>query len=419
MSASYTRDRRRFGPIVATLLVAFAGMVLVDSDRAEAFDASQVAPDNAAIQWEGRSLGLEHAPNARDVGGYPTADGRWVRTGVAYRSGRLGGLTSEEWQVLRDRGVNQIIDLRNTEEKSEAPDNQPSDIAYQESDITGIPPGLDSAQLTDLLSTAHCLAPGTPVSLLTIGNATLAEGDPEDIFTAEGYLLEACYAGSLMAFRDAITTLADASTTVIFHCSAGKDRTGVLDAILLTILGVDRETVLDDFEASNAYRGAGSVQREWLEGWFQAVSLDWLSWDDFVRNGLGLSDATVAALRTRFLTDTDPLAPAGDPAPTPTATPTATPTPPTTMAGTGTTTTASPSAPSVLVGQSRRVLRVELAGRPARNLRIRLDGRRIATGVARRGTVVRIRLAKRLRPGRHVLRLRTNGTLIRVVFRVL
>lgn len=285
-------------------LLAAAAILLAVAGPTLAVDPTQLDPGNAAEQWAGRSLGLPDASNARDLGGYPTTDGHWVRTGVAFRSGKLGGLSAAEWQQLRERGVNRVVDLRTGQEKSQDPDNAPSDFAYQQEDVEGLPP-TSLPTLSQVTATLHCLAPGTPLGALSIA-ATLKS--LEDVGTAEGYVLEACYGTSLTAFADTMRAMEDPSQTVILHCSAGKDRTGVGTAILLTILGVDRDTVLDDFEASNYYRGAGSVQRQWLQSWFQAVALDWGSFDNFVHHGLGLSDSDVAKLKARFLTGTDPLA---------------------------------------------------------------------------------------------------------------
>ena len=104
------------------------------------------------------------------------------------------------------------------------------------------------------------------------------------------------------SFGTALRRIVDASGPLLYHCSAGKDRTGVGTAILLTILGVPRETVVNDFLLSNTYRGPGSVQREWLEGWFDSVNAAWGSFGNYVKYGLQLDDATVARLKAKFLT---------------------------------------------------------------------------------------------------------------------
>jgi protein-tyrosine phosphatase len=77
----------------------------------------------------------------------------------------------------------------------------------------------------------------------------------------------------------------------LVHCSAGKDRTGMFVAFLLTALGVPRETVMQDFMLSNQYLNANSVSADWLNVAFQAVEEKSASFDDYLKNIIGLSDS--------------------------------------------------------------------------------------------------------------------------------
>ncbi len=244
-----------------------------------------------------RSLHLPNAKNARDVGGYRTTDGRWVRMGLAFRSGQPSGLTAQEWGSLTALGLNHMVDLRNGSERSEASYTPPAGVGYQVADVFALPP-TKLPKLTSLLGTVRCANPLVALNAIRILATT---SDFEDSFTGASYPLEACYFGALDAFGDLLTAIASGKT-VMFHCSAGKDRTGVGAAILLSLLGVPRETVVQDFLLSNTYRGPGSVQREWIEGWFDAVKGTWGSMDAFARQGLGLSSGTIDRLKQRFLT---------------------------------------------------------------------------------------------------------------------
>ncbi len=242
-----------------------------------------------------RSLHLAGAPNARDVGGYQTADGHWVRMGLAYRSGELGKLTSGEWDQLRAGGVDDIVDLRTGFERRQLPDNQPAGIGYQVADVFDLPPG-KLPSLTALLGTVRCVNPVVVAGTLT----QLATGsDPEGMVTGATYPIESCYFGALDAYHDLLTAMSE--HTVVFHCTYGKDRTGVGAAILLTILGVPRETVIQDYLDSNNHVSPTSVRRAWIQSWFDSVDASWGSFSSYVRNGLGISDATVAALKQKFL----------------------------------------------------------------------------------------------------------------------
>src|SRR5262249_22599627 len=96
---------------------------------------------------------------------------------------------------------------------------------------------------------------------------------------------------------------ADGTGAVVFHCTAGKDRTGWGTAVLLTILGVPKATVYSDYLASNTYlNDSTAVESSWLDEAFTEVNSSYGSFDNYVHKGLGLSDATIAALRAKMLT---------------------------------------------------------------------------------------------------------------------
>jgi hypothetical protein len=165
---------------------------------------------------EPRLLPLVGAYNFRDLGGYPTVDGRVTRWGQLYRSDTLHELTESDLDTLRDLGLACVIDLRTTAELER----------------TGR--GLLAAEPIrylhlSVLQEARQVAP------------TDAQGD-----LAERYLwyLEVGRA----ALVQALTSVGDdASYPLVFHCAAGKDRTGVLAALVLDILGVERDVIIEDY----------------------------------------------------------------------------------------------------------------------------------------------------------------------------
>jgi protein-tyrosine phosphatase len=111
------------------------------------------------------------------------------------------------------------------------------------------------------------------------------------------------FSGASRAYHDLLTSIAANPGATVFHCTAGKDRTGWGAAVLLTILGVPKATVYQDYMASNTYLGrTDAVESAWLDEAFHEVDQAYGSFDNYVRDGLKLSDATVAALRARLLT---------------------------------------------------------------------------------------------------------------------
>ncbi|MBO2448991.1 tyrosine-protein phosphatase [Actinomadura barringtoniae] len=233
-----------------------------------------------------RSLHLAHARNFRDVGGYRTADGHWVRMGAFYRSNKLSELDQNELNSLTADNVKLVVDLRNGSERSDDPDKIPAGATYQVADLIDITKGLPTGP--DL----------TLALLLALPFLLKSSKDAEQNL---GYRLMVNAPSARIAYRDLMNALASQPASAVFHCTAGKDRTGWGAAVLLTILGVDRTTVYNDFLASNTYYGGDSVRANWLDAAFAEVNRSYGSFDAYVHKGLGLSDATIAALKSRLL----------------------------------------------------------------------------------------------------------------------
>ncbi|WP_324192084.1 tyrosine-protein phosphatase [Nocardia puris] len=259
------RSRALRAPLVALcgLTVAFGPALTV----ATAAPPAAVAAD--------RSLGLTGVQNARDAGGYRTVDGRWVRTGLVFRTGQLDKATDADLGVLAARDVRVVDDLRTVFERAIAPDRIPAGAQDNWDDVIGQAP---------------------PQVLVT----TLTGGD--DLYRAF-VTLPGANAAFASVLRDILTT----DGAVLYHCTAGKDRTGWASAVLLTVLGVDRATVTEDYLLSNVYRNAtpedslNGVRQEWLDAAFDEVERVYGDFDAYVRDGLGLTDAEVSALRAKML----------------------------------------------------------------------------------------------------------------------
>jgi protein-tyrosine phosphatase len=169
--------------------------------------------DNARI------LPLVGAANFRDVGGLPTSDGRCTRWGTLFRSDALHELTDEDMAILRRIGLRTVIDLRTAVEL----------------DRTGRGPlGAEDAQYFHL-------------SVIDAdGGESRGIPAPVDQNLANRYLWY------LEIGRDALVLALQvlgerSSYPAVFHCAAGKDRTGVLAALVLEIIGVERAVIVDDY----------------------------------------------------------------------------------------------------------------------------------------------------------------------------
>lgn len=244
----------------------------------------EVPPPSAA------AIRLDGAKNFRDIGGYRTADGRTVRTGLVFRSNKLSTLTDADQAKLTAARVTLDVDLRNASERKEAPDRIPPGVRYQVADVVGLDAGI----------AFHEAVP------VTLGRALIdaAINGSSDIGQSIGYPFMVNYRGSDVAFRDLLTAIAgNPDGATVYHCSAGKDRTGWGTAILLTVLGVPRDVVSADFMASNAYLGRDdAVELSWLNAAFAQVDRLHGGMDAYVRDGLGVDQATIDTLRSTLLT---------------------------------------------------------------------------------------------------------------------
>ncbi|MDX2171165.1 MAG: tyrosine-protein phosphatase [Deltaproteobacteria bacterium] len=163
-----------------------------------------------------RTIDLAGCHNFRDLGGYPTADGRQVRWRQVFRSDALHHLTAPDVARLRDEiGLGTIIDLRSSGELSSE----------------------GRGPLGGEAMTFHHLP-------LFEGN-TSRSAAPPDMRLADLYGLMADFARQPIG--RVLTTLADSDAPAVYHCAAGKDRTGVISAILLSLLGVADEVIVADY----------------------------------------------------------------------------------------------------------------------------------------------------------------------------
>ena len=177
-----------------------------------------------------RVLPLEGGRNFRDLGGYETGDGRRVRWGRIFRSGAMAQLTPSDYGFLEGLGIRVVCDLRSAAERGDEPtrwqgDAPPRFVAWDEP--------IDEAE-----SPLHAALTADDRSQEVVRSAM-----------ARLYrVLPYAYAGR---YRRLFELLESGETPLVFHCSAGKDRAGVAAALLLTALGVPRETVIEDYAMSD------------------------------------------------------------------------------------------------------------------------------------------------------------------------
>ena len=222
---------------------AAGGLSGDDDAAANAHTDSGLAENAIAGYAGGRFVPLQGCVNFRDLGGYPGLGGRRVQAGRLFRSDALQDLTPDDASILKDRlGLAAIIDLRNTDEAAR--------------DGVGLLPGLglDYAHFPLLDGRGFPPIAGRPADGHPApGQSGAGWGRPRsDIVErlADTYLwILDNSGGQLAAAVNAIA--ARLGRPLVFHCSAGKDRTGMVAALLLELLGVAPEIRAVDYLLTN------------------------------------------------------------------------------------------------------------------------------------------------------------------------
>jgi protein-tyrosine phosphatase len=249
--------------------------------------------------------------NLRDRGGRATADGGTVATGVAYRSAELSADSVVTDDALAALGIRTVVDLRTDAERSSRPDQVPAGAELVVLDVLEDLPSGAAAQLPTLLAAGR-VDEFASVDML---------GEMRSVY--RHLVLDESARAAYAAFVR--TVLDPERTPVLFHCTAGKDRTGWAATILLLGAGVDVAGATDEFLAVNPavratfapllaqFADAGGdpdllrpvleVRAEFLEAALEAVDERFGSFDGYLADGLGLSVVEVEALRRTLRTD--------------------------------------------------------------------------------------------------------------------
>ena len=175
-----------------------------------------------------RYLGLEGSYNTRDIGGYPIEGGGLTRWKVFLRSDGMHRLTGGDRARLAAYGVRAVIDLRTPRETVETPNvfADSSEVAYHHCDIIGDAPAL---------ITPEQVTAGLPAARIAHSYTTWLDHRQAQFAEVLGKLAEPGFGPA------------------VYHCAGGKDRTGIISALLLGLAGVGRETILDDYAITSIF----------------------------------------------------------------------------------------------------------------------------------------------------------------------
>ncbi len=248
---------------------------------------------------------LEGIFNLRDLGGYATVDGRRVRAGCLFRSDELHTLTEADLEVVANLGVRVVYDLRNQYERDLRPNPSFDGVVVHERQA----PPQDTSGMT--------------LEEKLIAGVAPAQADDDEF--GDVYIALLTYLGKELGHI--VELAADAAQRpLLFHCVAGKDRTGITAAILLGLLGVDDETILDDYELTTELwtpkrmeqlagliaehhldadnlRLMVSARRPVLTKTLRYLHATWNTFDAYAQDALAVTPETLTRLRANLLRD--------------------------------------------------------------------------------------------------------------------
>ena len=284
-----------------------SGMFLWQGPATEQRQFFVITPEKSqAFIAASRLLPVEGALNLRDLGGYKTADGRTVKWGKVYRSSMLAHLTDDDYRLLTPLQIGTIADLRSNEERTkEVTDWRAGEPIRIETDYS-----MDFSQFAGMMKDID----------VAKAKAMFTSMYPDILKQQTGN------------FRNMFQQLLRDDDALLFHCSAGKDRTGMAAMLILTALGVPQETIMQDYLLSNTHYAANiasfsqrhgderdatsammsrlpadvtavfmGVSPEYLQAAMDSMTAEHGSVMGYLQHELGLSADDINTLRNRLL----------------------------------------------------------------------------------------------------------------------
>ena len=253
-----------------------------------------------------RKLPLVGTPNFRDLGGYPSRDGRRLKWGKLYRSGKLSNLSDIDLHYVRRLGVTLVCDFRQ--------------VVEQELEPTWL--GDENANLLASLP----VSPGSSANFIeNLHDGIIAVED------AAGFMEEMnrdFVSNQLPQYAEMFQLLLAGDQQLLIHCASGKDRTGFGAALILDVLDVEEPSIVDDYLLTNTYlpveeelqrlsgeftdkTGAAvpehvlrpllEVRPDYIKACFEEIRKRYESREHFFETALSLDDEKIAQLKDRYL----------------------------------------------------------------------------------------------------------------------
>ena len=281
------------------------GIIFFISGEKEIASLDRPIPANLSenLREDTRKLPFTGAHNFRDLGGYKTSDGKTVKWGKVYRSDNLHSLTDEDLKYMERLNLKSVVDFRSDEERNEEPDRLTPDMTPILLPIKFEPEGVTENLTRDL----------------TFGNL-----DSSNLLRDFNIILVKEFTEEYREFFRHIVD--NGGEPFVLHCTAGKDRAGFGSAMILTVLGVPREKIIEDYLLTNAYvsdhvdrklletelktffradsdnlRKINLVEERYIQAAFDTIDSHWGGMDQYISEGLNLTEEDIDKIRNYYL----------------------------------------------------------------------------------------------------------------------
>ena len=281
------------------------GIIFFISGEKEIASLDRPIPANLSenLREDTRKLPFTGAHNFRDLGGYKTSDGKTVKWGKVYRSDNLHSLTDEDLKYMERLNIKSVVDFRSDEERNEEPDRLTPDMTPILLPIKFEPEGVTENLTRDL----------------TFGNL-----DSSNLLRDFNIILVKEFTEEYREFFRHIVD--NGGEPFLLHCTAGKDRAGFGSAMILTVLGVPREKIIEDYLLTNTYvsdhvdrklletelktffradsenlRKINFVEERYIQAAFDTIDSHWGGMDQYISEGLNLTEEDINKIKDYYL----------------------------------------------------------------------------------------------------------------------
>ena len=286
-------------------IVVLVGVIFFISGEKEIASLERPIPANLSenLREDTRKLPFTGAHNFRDLGGYKTSDGKTVKWGKVYRSDNLHSLTDEDLKYMERLNIKSVVDFRSDEERNEEPDRLTPDMTPILLPIKFEPEGVTENLTRDL----------------TFGNL-----DSSNLLRDFNIILVKEFTEEYKEFFRHIVD--NGGEPFLLHCTAGKDRAGFGSAMILTVLGVPREKIIEDYLLTNTYvsdhvdrklletelktffradsdnlRKINFVEERYIQAAFDTIDSHWGGMDQYISEGLNLTEEDINKIKDYYL----------------------------------------------------------------------------------------------------------------------